>query len=94
MDLLAWYDGDARMRYDGTAAGARHDNGRRAGLAAFAALAFAVRAGLLSPRNDEAPATAIGDLLADLRHLADSLGLDYADLDTRGEDHYRHELRG
>ncbi|MEO6087205.1 MAG: hypothetical protein ABIQ18_29245 [Umezawaea sp.] len=79
------------MRYGDRAEDGEHDNGRRAGFAAAAVLAYAERAGLLSERNDEHPATAIGDLLADLWHLVDSLGLDFAELTRRGKDHYVSE---
>lgn len=93
-DLLAWFDGDGEMRYCDSVEDGRHDNSRRAGFAALAVLSYAVRTGLLNDRNDEEPATAIGDLLGDLRHLADSLGLDYTELDRRGKSHYVPELRG
>lgn len=91
-DLLSWYEGDGRMRYGDSAEDGEHDNGRRAGFAAAAVLAYAARTGLLSEHNDENPATAIGDLLGDLRHLADSLGLDFAELARRGKNHYVSEL--
>lgn len=90
-DLVNRYDGDGRMRYSDSTEDGEHDNGRRAGFAATAVLAYAERTGLLSDRNDEHPATAIGDLLADLRHLTDSLGLDFAELTRRGKDHYVSE---
>lgn len=37
------------------------------------------------------PGTAITDLLADLRHLCDAKGLDFADLDRIAYNHYSHE---
>jgi hypothetical protein len=92
--LLPWYDGDRVMRYGDSVEDARHDNGRRAGFAALAVLTYARRTGLLNDYGDEEPATAIGDLLGDLRHLADSLGLGFAELDRRGEGHYVPELHG
>ncbi|MCP2097482.1 hypothetical protein LV78_005472 [Actinosynnema pretiosum] len=91
-DLLDWYDGDGRMRYGDSAEDVVHDNGRRAGFATRAVVSYAEHTGLLNDHNDEYPATAIADLLGDLRHLADSLGLDYAELDHRGQDHYVSEL--
>lgn len=91
-ESVSWYDGDGGMRYGGRGEDIRHDNGRRAGFAVGAVLAYAERTGLLSDRNDEDPATVIGDLLGDLRHLADSLGLDFSELDRRGTNHYVSEL--
>lgn len=91
-ELVSWYDGDGGMRYGDRVEDIRHDNGRRAGFAVGAVLAYAERTGLLSDRNDEDPATVLGDLLGDLRHLADSLGLDFAELDRRGTNHYVSEL--
>lgn len=93
-ELLAWYDGDGEMRYHDTVEDGRHDNGRRAGFAAIAVLVYAARTGLLNDRNDEEPTTVLGDLLGDLRHLADSLGLDFGELNGHGEFHYEPELRG
>ncbi|GAB3162157.1 hypothetical protein GCM10027258_80620 [Amycolatopsis stemonae] len=93
-NLLPWYEGDGEMRYGDIVEDGRHDNGRRAGFAALAVLAFAYRVGAINDRNDEDPATVIGDLLADLRHLADSLELDFDELDRRGLGHYVPELYG
>lgn len=67
------------------------DNGTRAGHAAAALIAYARRTGLI---HDEEPETAIGDLLGDLRHLCDALGLDFADLSDKGHRHYAEELHG
>lgn len=92
--LLAWYNGDGEMRYRDTVEDGRHDNARRAGFAALAVFAYAGRVGAINGLNDEDPETVISDLLGDLRHLADSLGLDFAELDRRGRGHYEPELYG
>ncbi len=42
----------------------------------------------------DCPVEGIADLLADLRHLCDALGLDFAELDSRAYDHYICELLG
>ncbi|MFI6029484.1 hypothetical protein [Amycolatopsis magusensis] len=93
-NLLAWYAGDDEMRYGYTVEDDRHDNARRAGFAALAVFAYAHRVGAINAANDEDPETVISDLLGDLRHLADSLGLDFAELDRRGRGHYEPELYG
>lgn len=89
-----FYDGDGEMRYHAAPADVTHDNGRRAGFAITGLVAYARRTGLLSRGNDEDPETAFGDLLADLRHLADALGVDYDEIDEHGQVHYEAELRG
>lgn len=93
-DLLDWYDGDGDMRYRDTVADGSHDNGRRAGFAAAVVVGYALLTGQLSDVNDEEPATVFSDLCGDLRHLADSLDLDFAELDDRGDFHYMAELHG
>jgi hypothetical protein len=93
-DLESWFDGDGEMRYGISTGDIRHDNGRRAGFAAAAVLAYARRICHLSTANDEMPETVISDLLADLRHLSDALGLDYAESDVRGDRDYEAEVRG
>ncbi len=42
--------------------------------------------------GEEDPEASIGDLLADLRHLCDALGLDFGCLDDRAYGHYVAEL--
>ena len=42
----------------------------------------------------EEPKTALGDLLGDLRHACDALGLDFDQMSERGAMHYEAELRG
>jgi len=55
----------------------------------------AKRALMLSyEKADAEPDTCIADLLADLRHLCDRLGLDYAKLDRRAHGHYTEEAVG
>lgn len=92
--LSASLRGDGEMRYGDDVEDDRHDNGRRASFAALAAFAYAGRVGAVSGVNDEEPATVLSDLLGDLRHLADSIGLDFAELDRNGRDHYDAELYG
>ena len=41
--------------------------------------------------NMEDPAAIAADMLADLRHYCDTNGLDFADCDRRGRDHYTNE---
>lgn len=42
----------------------------------------------------EDPETVIQDVLADLRHLCDALGLDFGLVDSRAYSHYAAELHG
>ena len=42
--------------------------------------------------GEEDPEASIGDLLADLRHLCDALGLDFGELERRGYGYYVAEL--
>jgi hypothetical protein len=67
------------------------NNYRRATFASGAVKAYAART---MPSGGEEPATAIGDLLADLRHLSDSLGLDFDDMDATAYRRYSEEVRG
>ncbi len=60
---------------------------RGAGFAAEAILAFAARVGLSKDCVEEGPATAISDLLGNMRHLARLLRLDYGKLDQRGAEY-------
>lgn len=64
-------------------------NQMRARYAGEGARAYAQRVGLLS---GEEPLTVLGDLLGDLRHLCDALGLDFAEADRKGYNHYSEEL--
>lgn len=67
----------------------RDDNTLRAKFAGLAVRTYAERTGVVN----EEPETAIGDLLNDLRHLCDALGLDYEHLAAR-DIHYAAELEG
>lgn len=69
------------------------DNTTRAGSAAVALKAYA-RTGGGSYLTGEAPETAIYDLLGDLRHLCDALGLNFDELNDRGARHYEAEVTG
>ncbi|HEV7625704.1 MAG TPA: hypothetical protein VGO89_04345, partial [Streptomyces sp.] len=69
------------------------DDRRRARLGAEVVLEFAARSGLSDDNVDEGPATAIKDLLANLRHLVRLLGLVYEELDRDGGE-YEAEERG
>lgn len=44
--------------------------------------------------DENDPDTCIVDLLADLRHICDTLRLDFAELDRRAYDHYLLEKKG
>ncbi len=82
------WNGDGEFRY-GTKddpADVQYDNTRRAGFALDAVVAYQ-RHGV----DDE---STISDLLCDLRHLCDALGLEFAAELARGEHHYEAEIRG
>jgi putative protein kinase ArgK-like GTPase of G3E family len=64
------------------------DNNARASFAAVALSAFIRRVG-----SDE-PVTEFSDLLADLMHLADSMGIDFDSVLATAERNHREELRG
>jgi hypothetical protein len=66
------------------------DNDARA---SFGARALATHAGLTG-NGGEPLATALSDLLGDLRHLADALGVDYDDADATADMHYCAEIHG
>lgn len=76
-----------------------HDNITRAGFAAHGVVAHARRTGLLCEQNgqiinDENLDTAVGDLLANLRHLCDAADLDWDELTHLAAQHHHDELRG
>jgi len=80
--------GDLDIDWDGTL---RERNNQRGVFAAIGVVAFAGR--VYSSRADDEPVDqAIADLLADLRHLADGLGLDWDHLCGWGEGHYETEI--
>jgi hypothetical protein len=70
----------------------QRDNDIRAGWAARALVAYATYLGKGS--LSEEVETAATDLLTDLRHLFDALGLDWEATAVRTEDHYRAEIFG
>ncbi|WP_143261926.1 hypothetical protein [Allokutzneria sp. NRRL B-24872] len=82
-------DGDGRFRESAGLEDIVHDNTRRAGFAATALAAYAVVTGT----HQEKFATITGDLLGDLRHLADTVGVDLDRAYLNGEAHYRDEIR-
>lgn len=67
------------------------DNNLRATWASHAVRAYAARC---FPSGGEAPETVIGDLLADMRHLCDAIGVDYDDVDAAAWRRYDEEIRG
>lgn len=66
------------------------DNAIRASYGSEAVRAYGATTHML----DEEPETAISDLVGDLRHLCDSLGLDFDELADNGTSHYEAEIRG
>jgi len=68
------------------------DNGVRAGWAARGLVAYAVHLG--GATLTEEISVAAGDLLADLRHLFDALGLDWDAALASADMHYRAEIVG
>lgn len=64
-------------------------NARRAMFAVAALKGYVAVTGAV-----EAPDTSIADLLGDLRHLCDALGLDFGQLSDRGYSYYSEELAG
>lgn len=72
----------------GNAQACADDNELRARFAGIAVKAYAERTG-----KDEPPETIIDDLLNDLRHLCDALGLDFESI-VAHDTAYQAELRG
>ena len=68
----------------------QNDNNQRAAFAGEAVKAYAKRTGMLT---GEDPETVVSDLLNDMRHLCDALGLDFEAL-AANDMHYHAELRG
>ncbi len=88
---LDW-EGDGGLRNNfGSLADARHDNTVRAGFALLAVEAFAERVGGIDSEPIEQQ---ISDLLGDMMHLCDALGLSLDELAGRGAYHYDPETRG
>ena len=68
-----------------------YDNTLRAKWGSKAIKAFADETGL---GKDDDVATAISDLLVDLRHACDAYGISFAECDHRARNHYVAELAG
>jgi hypothetical protein len=64
-------------------------NGARANWAAAALTTFAYSTG----QNGESVAQVMADLLGDLHHLTDYLGLDFDAIVEHGAFHYAHEVK-
>ncbi len=64
------------------------DNNTRASFAAVALVAYIKRVG-----EDEVE-TNVSDLLGDIMHLCDALGIDFDDMIHRGLRHYDREVKG
>ncbi len=80
--------GDLDLNWEGPL---RERNNQRAVFAAIGVVAFAKR--VYGASIDVEPSDqAIADLLADLRHLADGLGLDWDHLCGWGEGHYEAQI--
>lgn len=62
-----------------------HDNTRRAGQAVAALVGYCDRTGAAGHVEAQ---TALGDLLADVAHLCDALGIDFTDLVARVSETY------
>lgn len=80
------WDGDGDMRWDLTAEATQHDNTRRAGFALDAVAQYAEVC-----KSDED--CLISDLLGDLRHLCDALGVDIEAKIEMSRIHHDAEIR-
>lgn len=89
--VLANLGVDSPHRYDATPVGIREDNNRRAG---WALIGFNAYSEHVHKDSGEDLATGLGDLLGDLLHLCDLLGLDFSELEDRARGHYLAELAG
>lgn len=87
---LVTLDGDATFRDSARRDDIVHDNTRKAGFAATVLVNYAH----LTGGRDEALVTLIGDLIGDLHHLADGLGIDLDLAYQAGRDAYLAEIRG
>lgn len=68
------------------------DNGRRACLAALALRPYGEK--VCKDPGEEEVHTLMTDLVADLRHLADAMGIDFEDVYARACAHYHLDLTG
>ncbi|QNJ90018.1 DUF4262 domain-containing protein (plasmid) [Mycolicibacterium fluoranthenivorans] len=89
-DLIGEQPKQTTLTREGT--GPRRDNDIRAGWAGRALVAYATHLGGSS--LTEEVETAASDLLCDMRHLFDALGVDWEAAVTRSDDHYRGEIFG
>jgi hypothetical protein len=87
---LDW-DGNGAMTDAGDPESVSHDNTRRAGFAVSALEAYADRVGGLASEPVEQH---MRDLLGDLHHLANALGVDFRAMLDRAEDTYQEEANG
>jgi hypothetical protein len=89
-DLIAEQPKQTTLTGEGT--DPQRDNDIRAGWAARALVAYAQHLG--SGSLTEEVETAATDLLSDLRHLFDALGVDWEAAVSSSDDHYRGEIFG
>lgn len=89
LDLVA-LDGDGDYRDSAHRDDIVHDNTRKAGFAATALVEYARVTG----GQHEDLHTLISDLIGDLHHLADGLGIDLASAYQTGHDDYSIESQG
>ena len=89
-DLIAEQPKQTTLTGEGT--GPQRDNDIRAGWAARALVAYAQHLG--NGSLTEEVETAATDLLSDLRHLFDALGVDWEAAVSSSDDHYRGEIFG
>jgi hypothetical protein len=87
---LDW-DGSGVMLDGSDAESWSHDNTRKAGFAVHALQAYTDVAGGLASEPSE---QVIRDLLGDLHHLTNALGLDFYGLSQRAADTYEDEANG
>lgn len=90
---LEWPSGHMRYDYDDPEANIE-DNCRRAGHGATAVLAYAARVYHDVARCGEPAQQAIYDLLGDLMHLCDALGLVFEEMCDKASTNYVPELYG
>ncbi|KAA9159445.1 hypothetical protein FPZ12_020295 [Amycolatopsis acidicola] len=84
----ALFSGDGKPRDTNAPNDIVHDNTRKAGFAATAVNAYAAQVG----NTYEDFYSLISDLIGDLYHLADALGIDLADAIRHGRDDYLAEI--
>lgn len=91
--IATLFGGRHRHLHDGlTEDEIRDDNNTRAAWGAIALLAFTART--FGDAAGEDWETLVGDLMADLMHLCDALGVDFDEMVEKGRSHYEPELHG